>query len=93
MSTLPDESGQRSREACPRCSEHRLSVLEVPDVRYATFDPANSLQGIRTDFRLEGTPGIVCLACGAEWLDLPAFRTEQAEQAGQGGRSPTTDQA
>ena len=59
-------------------------------MRYATFDPANSLQGIRTDFRLEGTPGIVCLDCGAEWLDLPAFRTEQTEQA---GRSATTDQA
>lgn len=82
MTSPTDESARQSKEACPRCGAHRLAVLEVPDVRYATFDPANSLQGIRTDFRLEGTPGIVCLECEAEWLDLPAFRVEQAEVAG-----------
>ena len=34
--------------------------------------------GIATDVRLEGAPGIGCLACGAQWPDLDAFRAEQA---------------
>jgi hypothetical protein len=76
------EENARSREACPRCGAHRLAVIDVPDVSYQPYDPVNALQGIRTDFRLEGTPGIGCLACGAEWADLPSLRTEQADAAG-----------
>jgi hypothetical protein len=75
---MTDEEDARSREACPRCAAHRLAVIDVPDVSYQPYDPANAIQGIRTDFRLEGTPGIGCLGCGAEWEDLATLRAEQA---------------
>jgi hypothetical protein len=69
---------ERSREACPRCGEHRLAVLDVPDVELTGYQPANATMGIATDVRLEGAPGIGCLACGAQWPDLDAFRAEKA---------------
>jgi hypothetical protein len=69
---------ERSHDACPRCGEHRLAVLDVPDVELTGYQPANASMGIATDVRLEGPPGIGCLACGAQWQDLDAFRAEQA---------------
>jgi hypothetical protein len=75
---VTDDEDARSREACPRCGAHRLAVIDIPDVSYQPYDPANAMQGIRTDFRLQGTPTIGCLACGTEWEDLPGLRAEQA---------------
>jgi hypothetical protein len=69
---------ERSRDACPRCGAHQLAVLDVPDVELTGYQPANASMGIATDVRLEGEPGIGCLACGAQWPDLAAFRVEQA---------------
>ena len=74
---MTDET-ERSREACPRCAEHRLAVLDVPDLEMSNYQVANRTFGIATDVRLEGEPGIGCLACGAQWPDLAAFRAETA---------------
>jgi hypothetical protein len=41
-----------------------------------SFDMGNQAMG--TDTIVDGAPGIECLACGATWRDLAAFRAEQA---------------
>ena len=78
---------ERSRDACPRCGEHRLALVEPPDVEMTNVQVANDTLGIPTDVRLQGEPAIECLACGGEWADLAAFRSEQA------GGQPLTDGA
>ena len=67
---------ERSREACPRCAEHRLRLVEAPVTELTSFQVGNQAMG--SDTIVEGAPGIECLACGAEWSDLAAFRAEQA---------------
>lgn len=79
---------QRSSEACPRCGEHRLKLVEPPDLEMTNVQVANDTLGIATDVRLQGEPAIECLACGTEWPGLAAFRSEQAD-----GRPPARDDA
>ena len=67
---------ERSSEACPRCGEHRLRLVEAPVTELTSFDMGNQAMG--TDTIVDGAPGIECLACGATWRDLAAFRAEQA---------------
>lgn len=78
----------RSREACPRCGQHRLALIEPPDVELTNIQVANETLGIPTDVRLQGEPAIECLACGAEWPDLAALRSEEAGGADRGTSEP-----
>jgi hypothetical protein len=71
-------SAERSVDACPRCGEHRLALVDAPEVELTSYQIANETLGIPTDVRTESLPGIACLACGAEWPDLDTFRAEQA---------------
>jgi hypothetical protein len=73
--TESPERGARSAEACPACGAHRLAVLSFPDV--AGGRPAEAevvLAGRSAD---PSPPAIGCLACGAEWMDLDAFRRDR----------------
>lgn len=65
----------RSGEACPRCGAHRLSLLHFPRVDARGVRPYDELIGMG-DPVADDPPGIGCLACGAEWPDLAAFRDE-----------------
>jgi hypothetical protein len=76
---------ERSKEACPRCGQHRLALVEPPDVELTNIQVANETLGIPTDVRLQGDPAIECLDCGAEWPDLATLRAEEA--AGPGDRA------
>ncbi len=71
-------SNVRSREACPRCGEHRLALVSTPEIDLTSFQVANETLGVPTDVRTEDVPGIECLACGSQWPDLDTFRAEQA---------------
>jgi len=77
---MPDaqDPSQRSLDPCPRCGEHRLAVIEVPELEFTDYQIANQTLGIQTDVRLEGPPGIECLACGADWDSVEALRAELA---------------
>jgi len=75
----PDVPSPRpeSKEACPRCGQHQLAVIELPDLANPLpYEPANELFGMGTDLHVGGSPSIGCLHCGAEWPDLEAFRRE-----------------
>lgn len=67
---------ERSAEACPRCGAHRLTLLRFPQVDVLGVRPYDELIG-RGDAKAKTEPGIGCLACGAEWADLAAFRAER----------------
>jgi hypothetical protein len=71
-------STEQSTDACPRCGEHRLALVDAPEVELTSYQVANATLGIQTDVRTESLPGIECLACGAAWPDLATFRAEQA---------------
>jgi len=68
---------EQSKEACPRCGEHRLAVIAAPEIELTSFQVANQTLGIPTDVRSETALGIECLGCGSQWPDLAAFRAEQ----------------
>ena len=72
----------RSADACPRCAAHRLAILEFPALTSTIHEPASDAFGIVSETRQPGVPGIGCLACGAEWPSLAAFRAEQLEGPG-----------
>jgi len=63
----------RSEEACPVCGEHRLTLLYFPETSVTGVRPYDELYGMG-DRAADTAPGIGCLACGSEWLDLAAFR-------------------
>lgn len=67
----------RSAEACPECGAHRLAILDFPDVPTLGVQPYSELLGMG-DLHATTPPGIGCLACGAEWHDLAAFRAGEA---------------
>ncbi len=69
----------RSKEACPVCGEHRLTLLYFPDTSARGVLPYDELIGMG-DPSPDTPPGIGCLACGSEWSDLAAFR-RAAEEA------------
>jgi hypothetical protein len=64
---------ERSREPCPVCGEHRLTLLYFPDTSVAGVRPYDELYAMG-DKSADTAPGIGCLACGSEWPDLEAFR-------------------
>jgi len=63
----------RSKEACPACGEHRLTLLYFPDTSARGVLPYDELIGMG-DPSADTPPGIGCLACGSEWPDLETFR-------------------
>ena len=67
---------ERSAEACPVCGEHRLALIDFPEMEGApmVMDPA--ILGIHASSD-PSPPGIGCLACGADWPSLAAFRAAQ----------------
>ncbi len=80
MDPTTDETS-RSVEACPACGAHRLAVLDLPTTPATGYRAYDELIGLRA-LESEPRPAIGCLACGAEWPDLQAFR------AASGGEAP-----
>jgi len=71
-------NSERSRYPCPRCGEHRLAIIEFPQQHSVGFVPANEIIGMGEPTVLT-PPAIGCLACGAEWPALEAFREESGD--------------
>ena len=71
----PDNADARSEQACPRCGQHRLALLNVPEIDPNGYRPLDEVLGMGEAPSLE-EPGIGCLNCGAEWPSLGAFRSE-----------------
>ena len=71
MNDQPD--AEQSKEACPVCGEHRLTLLHFPETSVAGVRPYDELYAMG-DRSADTAPGIGCLACGSEWRDLAAFR-------------------
>ena len=74
---MTDET-ERSDEACPECGAHRLALLDFPDTPAAGYQAYSDLLGMG-DVREVTPPAIGCLACGAEWADVEAFRAARHE--------------
>lgn len=85
-------TSERSRYACPRCGEHQLAIIEFPQQHSVGFVPANEIIGMGEPMVLT-PPAIGCLACGAEWPTLEAFREESGEvdEAGEAGEIEEVD--
>jgi hypothetical protein len=66
----------RSEDACPVCGEHRLAVLHFAEEGALDDQAPQAVLGA-TMAPPDEPPGIGCLACGAEWPDLAAFRKAQ----------------
>jgi hypothetical protein len=82
-----DTEEDRSADACPVCGEHRLAIIDFPELPGGVASPAAELVGGRGSDPL--APSIGCLACGAEWADVEAFR-RAADEAGSGGEGEET---
>jgi hypothetical protein len=72
---MTDEA--RSAEACPECGAHRLAVLSFPEETSADDTAPQAVLG-GSLATVDEAPAIGCLACGAQWPDLEAFRAAQA---------------
>jgi hypothetical protein len=64
---------ERSREACPACGAHELAVIDFPEQHSTGYLMANEILGMGEPSAMT-PPAIGCLACGAEWPDVLAFR-------------------
>jgi hypothetical protein len=69
------DDSSRSAAACPHCGAHRLALLTLPQIDTTGYRPLDEAYGMTGGPRLEA-PGIGCLACGAEWLNLATFSSE-----------------
>ena len=78
MSDSTDDA--RSKEACPVCGEHRLTLIHFPETSVIGVRPYDELYGMG-DATPDTAPGIGCLACGSEWPDLDSFRRAQNNQS------------
>jgi len=67
------QPAERSAEACPVCGAHEMSLIEFPEVSAVGYQVMNESIGMG-DPEGSSEPGIGCLACGAEWANLAAFR-------------------
>lgn len=76
----PDQF-ERSIEACPSCGAHRLALVEFPDVQAVGYQAYSEIMGVG-ELREPRAPAIGCLACGAEWSDLAAFREDRRSAGG-----------
>jgi hypothetical protein len=75
-SAADHDAGDRSAEACPVCGAHRLAILHFPELTGgATMDAKAGIGVLDPD---PAPSPIGCLACGAEWPDLDAFREAAA---------------
>jgi hypothetical protein len=70
-----DNADARSEQACPRCGQHRLALLDLPEVEATGYRPLDEALGMGEQPTLE-EPGIGCLNCGAEWPNIEAFQAE-----------------
>jgi hypothetical protein len=86
----PHESDPRSERRCPRCGEHRLALLEFPRIAALPYQPHSELIGMGQPSH-GTTPGIGCLACGAEWASLTTFEREAAGELPAGERDEAID--
>ena len=77
---MTDGTG-RSAEACPVCGAHELALLGFPDVPTLGYQVNSEIVGMG-ELRETTEPSIGCLACGAEWRDLAAFRAGRRTGAG-----------
>jgi hypothetical protein len=62
-----------SAEACPVCGAHRVAILPLPDIAVLGVQPYTDLL-MMGDRPAPPRDAIGCLACGAEWPDLDAYR-------------------
>ncbi|MEO7119251.1 MAG: hypothetical protein ABIZ34_09810 [Candidatus Limnocylindrales bacterium] len=69
----PALEGARSKEACPICGAHSLTLLRFPNVSTMGIQPYLEIIGMGEP-TVEERPGIGCLTCNAEWDNLAAFR-------------------
>lgn len=77
MTEEPDAG--RSKEACPVCGEHRLTLLHFPETSVLGVRPYDELYGFG-DRQADTPPGIGCLGCGSEWENLDEFHRAQKER-------------
>ena len=75
----------RSKEACPECSAYELAIIDFPDIAATPYLPATEvLAGRMGKATGAGEPAIGCLACGAQWTNLAAFRSATAGATSEG---------
>ena len=65
-----------SAESCPDCGAQQVALLQYPRADVKGVAPLDELVGMG-DPEPGFEPGIGCLACGAEWPSLEAFRAAQ----------------
>ena len=73
---LDETTEGRSADACPVCGEHRLAIIDFPELTGGGRSPAAEVVGGSGSDPT--VPAIGCLACGAEWEDVNAFRAAVA---------------
>jgi hypothetical protein len=66
-----------SDEACPACGAHEVALVDFPSVSAVGYQVFSETIGMG-EVKESTPPAIGCLACGAEWADLAAFRAAQA---------------
>jgi len=69
----PGLEAERSRESCPACGRHTVSLLGFPYVATLGAQPASDILGMG-ELSPDQPPGIGCLSCGAQWADVAAYR-------------------
>ena len=67
---------ERSKEACPICGQHRLTLLYFPETPVLGVRPYDELYMLG-DQKSDTPPGIGCLNCGSDWASLEEFRAAQ----------------
>ena len=66
-------SSERSVQACPVCGAHQLALIDFPEISTVGYQPYSEIIGMG-EAQERNEPGIGCLACGAGWSSLQAFR-------------------
>lgn len=72
---------ERSKEACPVCGQHSLTILPFPTMDVMGVQPYAELIGLGDPAqRPDSAPAIGCLNCGSDWPNLEEFRRAQKER-------------
>ena len=66
----------RSKDPCPVCGHHTLTLLDFPHVSTMGVQPYSELLGMGEPM-VEQPPGIACLTCGSQWPSIEEFREAQ----------------
>jgi hypothetical protein len=66
-------SSERSVQACPVCGAHQLALIDFPEISTVGYQPYSEVIGMG-EAQERHEPGIGCLACGAGWNSLQAFK-------------------